>query len=151
MSDHSLDAISADVRAWYDQYLDTFTCLAASELSNVEALLAYFGVPLVIITTDRYLVLPTREAVLATAQTLIDRLRQANYASSTVHRLEVHPLNARAAFVDGDFSRPSISRRERTRAGGLPPSSSPRPSEVPGDGRSIRKASLIPRIRRRPK
>jgi hypothetical protein len=82
-----------------------FTRLAANEFTDVEVLLAYFGVPLVIITTDRYLALPTREAVLTTAQTLIDQLRHANYASSIVHRLEIHPLNARAALVDGSFSR----------------------------------------------
>ena len=58
-----------------------------------------------IITEDRNLALPTRDAVLSTAQTLIDQLRRANYASSSVHRLDIRPLNTRAAFVDGVCSR----------------------------------------------
>ena len=101
----TLDAIAADVRAWYDRYLDAFTGLAAGERNDFGALLAFFGVPLVILTEDRYVALPTREAVLATAHSLIDQLRQANYAGSTVHNLDVRPLNARAAVIDGVFSR----------------------------------------------
>ena len=117
MSDHTIAAITDDVRTWYDRYLDTFTRLAANEFTDVEVLLAYFGVPLVIITTDRYLALPTREAVLTTAQTLIDQLRRANYASSTIHRLEVHPLNARAAFINGVVSRHDRAGNELERFG----------------------------------
>jgi hypothetical protein len=105
MSDHAADAIVGDVRAWYDRYLETFTSLAAGEHADIEEILAYFGAPLVIITEDRYQALPTRDAVLSTAQTLIDQLRRANYAGSTVHRLDIRPLNARAALVDGVFSR----------------------------------------------
>src|SRR4028119_1111619 len=117
MSDHPADASESDVRTWYDRYLDTFTRLAVGERTDVEVLLAYFGVPLVIITTDRYLALSTREAVLATAQTLIDQLRRANYASSTVHRLEIRPLNARAAFIDGVFSHHDRQGNELERFG----------------------------------
>ena len=112
-----LDAIAADVRAWYDRYLDAFTGLAAGERDDLDALLEYFGVPLVILTEDRYLALPTRGAVLGTAQALIDRLRRAHYASSTVHRLDVRPLNARVAFIDGAFSRHDRTGDELERFG----------------------------------
>jgi hypothetical protein len=100
-----LDAIAAEVRDWYGGYLDTFTGLAAGERTDLESVLGFFGVPLVIVTDDRYLNLSTREEVLATAEALIDQLLRANYAGSTVHRLDMRPLNARAALVEGEFSR----------------------------------------------
>jgi hypothetical protein len=113
----TLDAIAVDVRAWYDRYFDAFTGLAAGERDDLDAILAYFGVPLVILTQDRYLVLPTREAVLSTAQALIEQLRRADYAGSTVHRLDVRSLNARAAFIDGAFSRHDRAGNELERFG----------------------------------
>ncbi len=113
----TLDAFAADIRAWYDRYLDAFTGLAAGERDDLDALLEYFGVPLAIITEDRYVALPTRDAVLRTAQTLINPLRLANYSGSTVHRLDVRPLNARAAIIDGAFSRHDRAGNELERFG----------------------------------
>ena len=112
-----LDAFAADIRAWYDRYLDTFTGLAAGERDDLDALLEFFGVPLVIVTEDRYVALPTREAFLSTAQTLINRLRQVNYDGSTVHRLDIRPLNARAAVIDSGFSRHDWAGNELERFG----------------------------------
>ena len=111
------DAIAAEVREWYDGYLDTFTRLATGERTDLESVLGFFGVPLVIVAADRYLALPTREATLSAAQTLIDQLRRANYAGSTVHRLDIRPLNARAAFVEGVFSRHDREGNELERLG----------------------------------
>jgi hypothetical protein len=117
MSDHAAVAIAGDVRPWYDQYLETFTSLAAGEHTDVEELLAYFGAPLVIITEDLYQALTTRDAVLRAAQNLIDQLRRANYAGSTVHRLDIRPFNARTALVDGVFSRHDRAGNELERFG----------------------------------
>jgi hypothetical protein len=50
----TLDATAGDIGAWYDRYLDAFTGLAAGERTDVDARLAFFGVPLVILTEDRY-------------------------------------------------------------------------------------------------
>ena len=113
----ALNEIAGGVRAWYDRYLDTFTSLATRERLDVEALLDSFGVPLVIITEDRYLALPTRDAVLSTAESLIEQLRRANYAGSTIHRLDMRLLNAHAAFVDGVFSRHDRAGNELERFG----------------------------------
>ena len=117
MFDPAADASASDVRKWYDRYLDTFTSLAAGERDDLDALLAYFAVPLAILTEDRYLALSTRDAVLSTMQALIGRLRQANYAGSTVHRLDVRSLNARAVFIDGAFSRHDRRGNELERFG----------------------------------
>ena len=96
----ALDAVAAEVREWYGGYLDTFKGLAACERTDLDAILSFYGVPLVIVADTRYLALPDRDAVLATANALIDHLRQANYTSTTIHRLDVRPLNARAALIE---------------------------------------------------
>ena len=44
-------------------------------------------------------------------------MRRANYAGSTIHRLDVRLLNARAAFVDGVFSRHDRAGNELERFG----------------------------------
>ncbi|MBW3634812.1 MAG: hypothetical protein KY456_17470 [Chloroflexi bacterium] len=113
----ALDAIATEVRAWYGGYLDTFTSLAAGERTDLESVMGFYGVPLVIVTEGRYLALPTRDAVLSTAKSLIDGLLQANYAGSTVHRLDIRPLNARAAFIEGVFSRHDGAGNELERFG----------------------------------
>ena len=113
----ALDAVAAEVRAWYGDYLETFTSLAAGEHTDLEVLLDYFGVPIVIITEHRYVALETADAVLSTSATLIEQLRQANYAGSTVHYLDIRPLNRRAALVEGVFSRNDREGNELERFG----------------------------------
>ena len=113
----ALDAVAAEVRVWYGGYLDTFTSLAAGERTDLESVMGFYGVPLVIVTESRYLALPTGDDVLRTAKSLIDGLLQGNYAGSTVHRLDIRPLNARAAFVEGLFSRHDGAGNERERFG----------------------------------
>jgi hypothetical protein len=100
-----LDATAAEISDWYGGYLDTFTSLAAGERTDLDSVLNFFGVPLVIVTDDRFLALSTRDEVLGTAKALIDQLLQVNYASSTVHRLDIRPFNIRAVLVEGEFSR----------------------------------------------
>jgi hypothetical protein len=113
----ALDAVVTEVREWYSGYVDTFTSLAAGQRTDLEAVLSFYGVPLVIVAENRYLALPDRVAVLGTAKTLIDQLLQANYASSTIHRLDVRPLNTRAAFIEGVFSRNDREGKELERVG----------------------------------
>lgn len=113
----ALEAVETDVRQWYRSYLDTFKGLAAGERTDLESVLAFFGVPLVVVAEDRHLALPDRDAVLGAAKGQIDQLRRANYASSTVLRLDVRPLNARAALVEGVFSRYDRAGKELERLG----------------------------------
>jgi len=47
----------------------------------------------------------------------IDQLRQARYASTTIHRLDVRPLNGRAAWIEGVFSRYTRDGQELARFG----------------------------------
>ena len=113
----ALDTTAAEVRDWYGGYLDTFTSLAAGERTDLDSVLNFFGVPLVIVTDDRFLALSTRDEVLGTAKALIDQLLQVNYASSTVHRLDIRPFNVRAVLVEGEFSRHNRGGDELERFG----------------------------------
>lgn len=105
-------AIAAAVRAWYGRYLAVFMALARGERDDVAALLDFYAAPLVLATEGRVTIMPTAEAVLELAQSLIVQLRQADYAGSETHRLEARPLHARAAWIEGTFSR-------RNRAGAI--------------------------------
>jgi hypothetical protein len=113
----ALDAIASEVREWFGDYLDTFIGLAAGERTDLESVLDFYGVPLLMVADDRYLALPDRDAVLATAKALTHQLSQANYASSTIHRLDVRPLNARAALIEAVVSRHDREGNEFERLG----------------------------------
>ncbi len=113
----ALDAIASEVREWFGAYLDTFRGLAAGERADLESILGFYGVPLVIVADGRYVALPDRAAVVGVAQTMVDQLRRMGYAGSTVHRLDVRPLNARAAFIEGAFSRHDRGGTELERVG----------------------------------
>jgi len=100
----SSDTVETEVRAWFAAYLDTFASLAG-EGADEESLLDFYGVPLVIVTDDRCLALPDRAAVVRVVRSMADGLLRADYAGSTVHRLDVRSLNARAVLVEGEFGR----------------------------------------------
>ena len=97
--------VEGDVRDWFAGYLDAFTSLARGARTDSEALLAFYGVPLVMLSEERCSALMDRSAVIGAVQTLVAGLRRVDYAGSIVHRLDVRPLNARAAIINGIFSR----------------------------------------------
>lgn len=101
----ALDSVASEVRAWFGDYFAVFRGLAGAERSDLAALLAYYGVPLAVVADDRAETLPDRAAVLGFAETTIGRLRAAGYSGGTVDRLDIRPLNARAALIDGAFTR----------------------------------------------
>jgi hypothetical protein len=76
-------------------------------------------VPAVIITDTSYTALLDHAAVTAFLGDQIDQLRAADYASSTLHRLTMRPLNARAALCDGVFSRHDRTSQELSRFGAV--------------------------------
>ncbi len=101
----ALEVVASDVRAWFEAYLDTFRGLGCGERTDLKSILGFYGVPLAIVTDGRYVALPDRAAVLGTTKHVIDQLIRAGYAGGAVHKLDVRPLNARAALVEGAFSR----------------------------------------------
>jgi hypothetical protein len=111
------NTIAADVRAWYDAYLTAFTSLARGERADLDTLLGFYGVPLLFVVGGRVQALATSDEVRQSARALTDRLRAAGYAGSTVHRLDVRPLDTRTAVIEGVFSRLDRAGAEVERLG----------------------------------
>jgi hypothetical protein len=109
------DTISADVRAWYDGYANTFTSLARGESSDLEAWLEFFAIPSTVILDNRYLAFTDGSTLRSFWGALIDQLRRANYPRSDIHRLDVRPLNPRAALIEGMFTRHDGTGKEFAR------------------------------------
>jgi hypothetical protein len=101
----ALEEMAAEARAFYDRYWEIWTALGRGDRDDVETLLGFYNVPLTLAAAEAATTLATDEAVLGLVRGLIAQLRQADYAGSETHRLEVRPLNARTVFIEGEFSR----------------------------------------------
>ena len=110
-------AVEAEVRAWYDGYFQAFARLARGESSDLDALADLCAIPTTLVTDDRCLTIVDRAGLLRVLGAQIEQLRGAGYARSDTHRLEVRALNARAALIEGTFSRHDGQGREYARVG----------------------------------
>jgi hypothetical protein len=131
------NTIEADVRGWYDAYFTTFVKLAVGERSDVDSLLDFYGVPMVVITENGCRALSNREEVLSFAKSALDDLIRMNYAGTTIERLDIRPLDPYAAFVEGVFSRRDSQGKEFDQAGSA--------YLVARTNRGWRVASFVPR------
>ena len=110
-------ALAAEVRAWYDGYFRTFARLARGESADLDALADLFATPATLVTDDRCLTIADRATLLRSIGDQVEQLRRAGYARSDVHRLEARALNARAALIEGTFSRHDAQGTEFARLG----------------------------------
>jgi hypothetical protein len=113
----ALDAVASEVGEWFGGYFDAFRSLAAGERTDLASILGFYGVPLVVVSDARYVALPDRGAVMGFATTTIAQLLQAGYAGGAIHHLDIRPLNARAALIEGTFSRLDRRGAELERVG----------------------------------
>jgi NTF2-like protein (DUF6841) len=111
------DAVSAEVRAWYDGYVATFAGLARGESADLEPLVDFCAIPLTVIMDNRYLAIADRSAARSLLGNQVEQLRRAKYARTVIHRLEVRALNERAALIEGAFSRHDDQGNEFARLG----------------------------------
>ncbi len=94
----------AQLDAWFGDYLDTFAACGRGD-SQASALLAYYGVPFLFATEDRFVALVSHDDVVAAAKQQIDGIRGSGYDHSDTLASEVTILNATSALYRGDFSR----------------------------------------------
>jgi hypothetical protein len=92
------------VRRWFGDYLDAFAACGRGE-READALLAHYGVPLLLATDDGFIALTGDDQVVAAAQQQIDGMRAADYDHSDVLTSDVTVLNATSALYRGAFSR----------------------------------------------
>ena len=92
------------VRRWFGEYLDTFAACGRGE-RDADALLPYYGVPLLVATDGGFIAVTSDDQVVAAAQQQIDAMRAADYDHSDVLSSEVTVVNATSALYRGAFSR----------------------------------------------
>ena len=73
--------------------------------SGTRSVLAYYGVPLLLATDDRFIALTTEDQVVGAAQQQINGMRAAAYDHSDILGSEVTVLNATSALYRQEFSR----------------------------------------------
>jgi uncharacterized NTF2-like protein DUF6841 len=94
----------AEVSGWFDEYLDVFAACGRGE-RHVDALLAYYGVPLLFTGDDGYFALTSDDQVRTAVRRQVDGMLADHYDHSAVLGFQLTPLNARSALYQGRFSR----------------------------------------------
>jgi hypothetical protein len=94
---------TSDVGRWFDEYLAAYAACGRGE-QDTAALLAYYGVPLLITTDSGFFVIPSGDEVVAAVQPQLDGMRGAGYARSEVLDFEITVLNSASALLRGIFS-----------------------------------------------
>jgi hypothetical protein len=94
----------SDVGRWFGEYLDAFAACGRGE-RDTAALLAYYGVPLLVTTDDGFFPLTTDDQVVAVVRQQVDGMRAAAYDRSEILGSEVTALNTASALYRGTFSR----------------------------------------------
>jgi hypothetical protein len=95
---------NSDVGRWFGEYLDVFAACGRGE-RDTAALLAYYGVPLLVTTDDGLFALTTDDQVVAVVRQQVDGMRAAAYDRSEILDSEVTVLNSASALYRGTFSR----------------------------------------------
>ena len=94
--------IVSDIHEMFERYGPTFVDLVVGKRSDMNALLEFYGAPLRFVGATFHMVMKDDAAIIGPEGMggEIDRLRQANFAASTLDRCTVRVLNDRAALVD---------------------------------------------------
>jgi uncharacterized NTF2-like protein DUF6841 len=103
----STSQIVSDINEMFEHYGPTFVDLAIGKRSDMDALLEFYGAPLRFIGPTFHMVMKDNAAIIGPTGMggEIDRLRQANFAASTLDRCDINVLNDRAALVDAVWLR----------------------------------------------
>lgn len=93
-----------EVSQWFGEYINAFAACGRGE-SDTTSLLAYYGIPLLFTTDDRFFALTSDDQVVAVVQQQVDGMRAAGYGRSETLDSEVTVLNSTSALYRGTFSR----------------------------------------------
>ena len=97
--------MAAALDAWFEDYLTTFAALGRGDRDDVDALLDFYAVPLLLTTDDAVLVMASESDVITALRRQIDVLREARYGDSERLSSELTRINERTALYDAEFSR----------------------------------------------
>jgi hypothetical protein len=96
---------AADLRRWFDAYLDAFAACGRGDTDELRPLLAYYGVPLLLSTDDAAVALTTEDEVLSTLRRQVDGMRAAGYDRSETLSSEFVAINRTSVLHAAEFSR----------------------------------------------
>jgi hypothetical protein len=100
-----------DVAEWFADYLEVFAACGRGEIEP-RAVLAYWAVPLLLTTGDRFSALMTEDDVVAVAQQQVEGMLAARYHRTEVLGSEITVLNATSALYRGEFARRTMDGDE---------------------------------------
>lgn len=95
----------ADLRRWYDRYLGVFAALCRGERDDVDALLEFYDVPILVAADPEPARLADDAAVLGFAREQVQDARASGYARTDVRAATITLLRPGCAWFQGDFSR----------------------------------------------
>ena len=106
------------VRAWFDQYLDTFADLVSGARDDRRAIGRLYRAPLTMTTDDVVMTLSSEDDVTSVFGAQIDAMREAGFARAVPIETDVQVLNANTARYTALFARQRAdgSEIERLRA-----------------------------------
>jgi hypothetical protein len=107
----------AEVTQWFKTYFDDFVRLGRGDLTDVQQILTYYGVPLLVSTDDSSVVLTEDAQVVGMMQRQVDSLREAGFDHTDELESETTVLNRTCALHRGHFSRVRADGTEITRFG----------------------------------
>ncbi len=98
--------VGGDVtRSWFDDYLRRFAACARNDTDDLDGLLDYYAVPLVVTSDAVAVALTSADDVMTFVRQQIDGLREVDYDHTTTLRGDVVALNGTSALYAGEFSR----------------------------------------------
>ena len=103
---------SSDVQDWFDAYLETFAAFGRGDRDDIDGLLRYYDVPLLLTTERGALVLNSEASVTRALREQIDGMQAADYNRSDVLESGLEILNGVSALYRGHFSRRRSDRSE---------------------------------------
>ncbi|MBV9092858.1 MAG: hypothetical protein JO132_03110 [Streptosporangiaceae bacterium] len=103
-----------DVSQWFGEYLNAFAACGRGE-SDTAALLAYYGVPLLLTTDGGFYPLTNDDQVVSVMQQQVDAMRAADYGRSEILDSEITVLNSASALYRATFSRQKSDGEEISR------------------------------------
>jgi len=95
----------AEIRGWFDGYLEVFGSLARGDRSDVEAVLPFFTVPMSTTSGRDHIVHMDSGQVVRAYASITHDLQDAGYDRSVADRVTIRVLNERAATVEGHGER----------------------------------------------
>jgi hypothetical protein len=96
---------AADVELWFASYLDCFVALGRGDRDDVEALLDFFGVPMLLSAPGGTAWLRDADQLVGVMRAQIEGLRHAGFDRTDVASAETVVLNEGCARYEGRFVR----------------------------------------------